>query len=96
MKNWTKDDTSEKNINDFNYKNIKKNIKKNIEFPNDNENIQKNNGMKDIIIFLISLFIESLIFMLVWNKIIIDVVNVNTLTYFQSFFIFLLIKIIIK
>ncbi|HOF06793.1 MAG TPA: hypothetical protein PKY44_02040 [Bacteroidales bacterium] len=92
MKNWTKDDTSEKNINDFNYKNIKKNI----EFPNDNENIQKNNGMKDIIIFLISLFIESLIFMLVWNKIIIDVVNVNTLTYFQSFFIFLLIKIIIK
>lgn len=92
MKNWTKDDTSEKNINDFNYKNIKKNI----EFPNDNENIQKNNGMKDIIIFLISLFIESLIFMLVWNKIIIDVVNVNTLTYFQSFFIFLLIKFIIK
>lgn len=92
MKNWTKDDTSEKNINDFNYKNIKKNI----EFLNDNENIQKNNGMKDIIIFLISLFIESLIFMLVWNKIIIDVVNVNTLTYFQSFFIFLLIKIIIK
>lgn len=92
MKNWTKDDTSEKNINDFNYKNIKKNI----EFSNDNENIQKNNGMKDIIIFLISLFIESLIFMLVWNKIIIDVVNVNTLTYFQSFFIFLLIKIIIK
>ncbi len=92
MKNWTKDDTSEKNINDFNYKNIIKNI----EFPNDNENIQKNNGMKDIIIFLISLFIESLIFMLVWNKIIIDVVNVNTLTYFQSFFIFLLIKIIIK
>jgi len=92
MKNWTKDDTSEKNINDFNYKNIKKNI----EFLNDNENIQKNNGIKDIIIFLISLFIESLIFMLVWNKIIIDVVNVNTLTYFQSFFIFLLIKIIIK
>lgn len=92
MKNWTKDDTSEKNINDFNYKNIKKNI----EFPKDNENIQKNNGMKDIIIFLISLFIESLIFMLVWNKIIIDVVNVNTLTYFQSFFIFLLIKFIIK
>jgi hypothetical protein len=92
MKNWTKDDTSEKNINDFNYKNIKKNI----EFSNDNENIQKNNGIKDIIIFLISLFIESLIFMLVWNKIIIDVVNVNTLTYFQSFFIFLLIKIIIK
>jgi len=92
MKNWTKDDTSEKHINDFNYKNIKKNI----EFLNDNENIQKNNGMKDIIIFLISLFIESLIFMLVWNKIIIDVVNVNTLTYFQSFFIFLLIKIIIK
>jgi len=92
MKIWTKDDTSEKNINDFNYKNIKKNI----EFSNDNENIQKNNGIKDIIIFLISLFIESLIFMLVWNKIIIDVVNVNTLTYFQSFFIFLLIKIIIK
>jgi hypothetical protein len=92
MKNWTKDDTSEKNINDFNYKNIKKNI----EFSNDNENIQKNNGIKDIIIFLISLFIESLIFMLVWNKIIINVVNVNTLTYFQSFFIFLLIKIIIK
>jgi len=92
MKNWTKDDTSEKNINDFNYKNIKKNI----EFLNDNENIQKNNGIKDIIIFLISLFIESLIFMLVWNKIIINVVNVNTLTYFQSFFIFLLIKIIIK
>lgn len=107
MKQWDQSSTDEKNENNQSYENSfkKENYNyndENLNNPNDNANIiynnitERNRNLKTIIIFILSLLVESLLLMLVWNKIITNVIPVTTLTYFQSFFIYLLAKVILK